>query len=197
MKIHSAKVDLNILSADVGEISESDIQLAAASKATIIGFHTKIESRAEDLIRATKVTVKLHDIIYHVVDDVKAVMLTLLDKIPQENDTGTALVKAVFKSSQLGAIAGCQVTDGNIKRTIWSASCATTKSSGKVPSTRSSGSKRMSAKSLKVLSAEFCWKTSATSRKGTSSKPMRSPTSSRSYEATYPTAQFLVKRSHL
>ena len=116
LKIHSAKVDLNILSAGVGEISESDIQLAAASKATIIGFHTKIESRAEDLIRATKVTVKLHDIIYHVVDDVKAVMLALLDKIPQENDTGTALVKAVFKSSQLGAIAGCQITDGNIKR---------------------------------------------------------------------------------
>jgi len=116
LKIHSAKVELNILSADVGEISESDIQLAAASKATIIGFHTKIESRAEDLIRSTKVIVKLHDIIYHVVDDVKAVMLSLLDKIPQENDTGTALVKAVFKSSQLGAIAGCQVTDGNIKR---------------------------------------------------------------------------------
>ena len=55
MKIQSAKVDLNILSADVGEISESDIQLAAASKATIIGFHTKIESRAEDLIRMAKV----------------------------------------------------------------------------------------------------------------------------------------------
>jgi translation initiation factor IF-2 len=116
LKIPSSKVDLNIISAGVGEVSESDIQLAAASKATIIGFHTAVESHAESLIKQTKVVVKLHDVIYHAVDDVKELMLQLLDKIAQENDTGTALVKAVFRSSQLGLIAGCQVTDGNIKR---------------------------------------------------------------------------------
>jgi len=116
LKIESKKIDLNVISAAVGEISESDIQLAAASKATIIGFHTQIERHAESLIKATKVPVKLHDVIYHAVDDVKGLMLNLLDKIPQENDTGTAEVKAVFKASQLGNIAGCMVTDGTIRR---------------------------------------------------------------------------------
>ena len=116
MKIGSKKIDLNIISAAVGEISESDIQLAHASKAVIIGFHTQVESRAEGLIKEHKVKVKLHDIIYHAVDDVKEIMLTLLDKIPKEIDIGEAEVKTVFKSSHLGLIAGCMVLEGVIKR---------------------------------------------------------------------------------
>ncbi len=116
LKIASKKVDLNIISSGIGEVSESDIQLAAASKAPIIGFHTQVESHADRLIKETKAIVKTHDIIYHAVDDVKELMLSLLDKIPQENETGSALVKATFRASQLGIIAGCQVTDGNIKR---------------------------------------------------------------------------------
>lgn len=116
LKITSDKIELNIISAGVGEISESDVQLASASKATIVGFHTKIESHAESLIKATKVTVKLHDIIYHAVDDIRAIMLSMLDKIAKESDVGEAEVKAIFKSSQLGIIAGCQVTEGVIKR---------------------------------------------------------------------------------
>ncbi|MBS0616221.1 MAG: translation initiation factor IF-2 [Verrucomicrobia bacterium] len=115
-KIKSEKIELNITSAEVGEVSESDIELAAASKAVILGFHTAIESRADSLIKQHKVNVRLHDIIYHAVDDVKQLMIDLLDKIPQENDIGEAAVKAVFKSSQLGLIAGCQVTDGIIRR---------------------------------------------------------------------------------
>ncbi len=116
MRISSDKIDLNIISSGVGEISESDVQLASASKATILGFHTKVESHAESLIKSQKVTVKLHDIIYHAVDDIRALMLSMLDKIAQEMDVGAAEVKAIFKSSQLGNIAGCIVTDGLIKR---------------------------------------------------------------------------------
>jgi len=116
LKIESKKVEVNIISSAVGEISESDIQLAAASKAMILGFHTKIESHADSLIKELKVTVRLHDIIYHAVDDVKVCMIALLDKIAQEEDTGTAIVKATFKASQLGIIAGCQVTQGTIRR---------------------------------------------------------------------------------
>lgn len=116
LKITSDKIELNIISAGVGEVSESDVQLASASKAVIVGFHTQIEHHAESLIRATKVTVKLHDIIYHAVDDIRAVMLSMLDKIAKEVDIGAAEVKAIFKSSQLGIIAGCQVIDGIIKR---------------------------------------------------------------------------------
>lgn len=115
-KIQSNKVEINFISTSVGEISESDVQLAAASKATILGFHTQIESHAESLIKKLKVTVKMHDIIYHAVDDIRELMLNLLDKIPQETDTGEAEVVAVFKASQLGVIAGCKVTDGLIKR---------------------------------------------------------------------------------
>lgn len=115
-KISSTKAELMIVSEGVGEVGESDIQLASASKATIIGFHTKIESHSDSLIKQLKVTVRLHDIIYHAVDDVKELMRQLLDKIPQENETGEALVKAVFKASQFGSIAGCQVSEGIIKR---------------------------------------------------------------------------------
>ncbi len=115
-KIISNKVILNIISSEVGEISESDVQLAAASKATIFGFHTKVEKHAVGLIKENKITVRTHDIIYHAVDDVKEIMRSLLDKIAQENDTGEALVKTLFRASQLGVIAGCQVTDGTIKR---------------------------------------------------------------------------------
>ncbi len=116
LKIHSKKVRLEIVHSDVGEISESDIDLALASKSTIIGFHTHIESHAADLIKQKKVQVLSHDVIYHIVDDVKERMRTLLDKIEQETEIGKAIVKAVFKSSQLGLIAGCQISEGIIKR---------------------------------------------------------------------------------
>jgi len=115
-KIKSDKAELNIVSEDVGQISESDVSLAGASGATILGFHTKVESHAEGLIKEKKVIVKLHDIIYHAVDDIKEEMRKLLDKLPQENEMGTAEVKAIFKSSHLGIIAGCQIADGLIKR---------------------------------------------------------------------------------
>src|SRR6185437_10448601 len=110
------KVEVNIISAEVGEISTSDIERAAASKALILGFHTQVESHAASLVKELKVDVRLHDIIYHAVDDVRERMLALLDKIPQENDVGTILVKALFKSSQVGTIAGCQVSEGTIRR---------------------------------------------------------------------------------
>ncbi|MCB1112009.1 MAG: translation initiation factor IF-2 [Chlamydiales bacterium] len=116
MKIESDKVDLNIIFTGVGEVSESDVQLAAASKALILGFHTAIESHADSLVKQYGVQVRLHDIIYHAIDDVKEVMTGLLDRLEQERDTGKAEVRATFKSSQHGLIAGCYVTEGTIHR---------------------------------------------------------------------------------
>ncbi|MFI0435289.1 MAG: translation initiation factor IF-2 [Parachlamydiaceae bacterium] len=116
MKVESDKVDVNIIFTGVGEVSESDVQLAAASKAVIIGFHTQIESHAEPLVKQLGIQVRLHNIIYHAVDDVKAIMSGLLDKIAQETEKGKAMVKATFKSSHAGIIAGCQVTEGSIHR---------------------------------------------------------------------------------
>ncbi len=117
LKIKSKKVELNIVSSEVGEISESDIRLAAASKSVILGFHTKIEMHAEPLIKELKVVVIQHDIIYHAIDNVKELMRSTLDKIQQCQDVGKAKVIALFKSSHLGLIAGCLITDGIVKRT--------------------------------------------------------------------------------
>lgn len=116
LKIKSEKVDVDIISATVGEISESDVLLAAASKAIIVGFHTKVESHAEQLLKQHGIKVCLHDIIYHAIDEVKVLMTAQLDRIAQETDRGKAEVRAVFKSSQHGQIAGCMVTEGVIQR---------------------------------------------------------------------------------
>ena len=115
-KIKSEKVAIEFISQGVGQISESDIQLASASRAIILGFHTALESHAEPLVKELKVDVRLHDIIYHAVDDIKLVMKGLLDKIPKEMERGKAHVKMCFKSSQHGVIAGCLVTEGVITR---------------------------------------------------------------------------------
>lgn len=115
-KIHSSKAELNIIFTGVGEISESDVQLAAASKAVILGFHTQIESHADALLKQLGVQSRLHNIIYHAIDDVKELMAGLLDKLAEETDRGKAEVKTIFKSSHHGVIAGCIVTEGSIMR---------------------------------------------------------------------------------
>lgn len=116
LKIESDKADLNIIFHGVGEVTESDVQLAAASKAVILGFHTQIESHAEPLVKQLGVQVRMHNIIYHAIDDIKVVLAGLLEKIAQETEKGKALVKATFKSSHTGIIAGCQVIEGSIHR---------------------------------------------------------------------------------
>ncbi len=116
MKIESDKVDLNIIFSGVGEISESDVQLGAASKGVIIGFHNSIEQHAEQLVKELGVTVNLHDVIYHAIDDVKRLMTGQLDKLAQEEERGQATVLQTFKASQIGIIAGCMVNSGTISR---------------------------------------------------------------------------------
>lgn len=116
LKIESKKAELNIIFAGVGEISESDVQLAAASKAIILGFHTQIESHADILVKQLGVQVRLHDIIYHAIDEAKLLLAGMLDKIAVETEKGKAEIKAAFKSSQYGVIAGCQVIEGSIVR---------------------------------------------------------------------------------
>lgn len=116
LKLPSQKVQINIVSENVGQISESDIELASASNAAIIGFHTSIESHATGMISKKKIVVKTHDIIYQLINDVKQLMAEKLDKLRIETEVCSVNVKAVFKSSQLGLIAGCQVAEGTIKR---------------------------------------------------------------------------------
>lgn len=116
LKITSTKVDIDIVFTGVGEISESDVQLATASKAVIIGFHNSIESHAEDLAKELGVEIRIHDVIYHAIDDVKVLMAGQLEKLAQENTRGSVVVLQTFKSSHVGVIAGCMVTDGVVHR---------------------------------------------------------------------------------
>lgn len=116
LRIESKKVRLEIVHAAVGEVSVSDIELAEASKSTIIRFHTGIENHAADLLKRKKVPMISENVIFKAVDLVKEKMTSLLDTVPEERDLGKAEVLAVFKSSQLGLIAGCRITDGTFKR---------------------------------------------------------------------------------
>jgi len=116
LKIPSDKVRINIISSSVGVISESDVEWAKASNALILGFHTRTEPAAEDYAKKQGVKVLIHEVIYHLIDEVKEEMTKLLDKVRQENEVGSAQVKMVFRSSSHGLIAGCQVIDGIIKR---------------------------------------------------------------------------------
>lgn len=116
LKIDSKKAGIEVISTGVGEISESDVQLASISKAVIFGFHTKIESHAEPFIKELGVTIRIFDIIYRAIDEAKLILRGLLEKIEEEKDVGKAEVKAVFKASQLGVIAGCQVIEGTMHR---------------------------------------------------------------------------------
>ncbi len=113
--IKSEKVTLEILHAASGPISESDVLLASASDAVVIGFNVKVEAKAVSTAKRESVQVKLYSIIYELIDQVKDAMLGLLDPETRERITGHALVKQVFKV-QRGWAAGCAVTDGRIAR---------------------------------------------------------------------------------
>jgi translation initiation factor IF-2 len=115
-QIKSNKIDLEIIHAAVGPISESDILLASASNAVVIGFNVKVESVAVTDAKREGVQVKLYSIIYELLDQIKEAMAGLLDPEHRETIIGHAEVKQVFKLSK-GIVAGCLVTDGRIART--------------------------------------------------------------------------------
>jgi translation initiation factor IF-2 len=116
MKIDTSKVIIHFVQYEVGQISESDIDLAHASNSIILGFHTKVEKHAEGMVKQKKVKIILHDIIYHMIDEVKAEMQKLLDKVRHEEHVATAKVTTIFTSSKLGNIAGSIITHGVFKR---------------------------------------------------------------------------------
>jgi len=102
--------------AAVGGISESDVNLAVASKAVIIGFNTRADASARKLAETKGVEIRYYNIIYDVVDDVKAAMSGMLAPEKKEQIIGTVEIRQVIPVSKVGNIAGCMVTDGVIKR---------------------------------------------------------------------------------
>ena len=115
-ELSTSEVKLDIVHSTVGKINESDIMLAVVTNAIIIGFHVKVESSAEELAKEEDVDIRLYDIIYEAVADVKAAMEGLLE--PEENEVsqGFAQVRQIFVASKIGKVAGCAVTKGTIHR---------------------------------------------------------------------------------
>jgi translation initiation factor IF-2 len=115
-KLSTDEVQVKIVASGVGGITVSDVQLAAASKALIIGFNVRADGGARDAVKDTGVEVRYYSIIYEAIDDVKQRMTGLLQPEIKEQIVGTAQVRDVFRSSKFGVVAGCLVTEGMVKR---------------------------------------------------------------------------------
>ncbi|HJL93178.1 MAG TPA: translation initiation factor IF-2 [Woeseiaceae bacterium] len=115
--LKSDEVSVKVIGSGVGGITESDVVLAAASNAMIIGFNVRADSTARSVIKDSEVDVRYYSIIYEAIDDVKAAINGMLSPEVRENIIGLAEVKEVFKSPKLGNIAGSIVTEGYVKRT--------------------------------------------------------------------------------
>jgi translation initiation factor IF-2 len=113
-KIDSEKVQLDIIHSAVGTITESDVALASASNAIILGFHTRIDSGVSDRAKHEGVQIKLYAIIYELIDQVKEGMAGLLDPVIKENIIGSADVRQVFELSKGSPVAGCVVANGRL-----------------------------------------------------------------------------------
>ncbi len=116
-KLTNDQVKINIVRATSGGITESDVLLASASHAIIYGFNVRPDARTRAKAEEEKVEIRLHRIIYALIEEIEAAMKGMLAPTYEENVTGQAEIRRLFKVSKLGTIAGCMVTDGTIKAT--------------------------------------------------------------------------------
>ncbi len=115
-KLSTDRVAIKVIHSAVGGVNEGDIMLASASNAIIIGFNVRADSKAAQLAETEKVDIRIYNIIYDLVDDVKKAMEGLLEPVIREEVLGKAEVREVFRIPKVGNIAGCYVTDGKILR---------------------------------------------------------------------------------
>src|SRR5213593_3253427 len=115
-KLSTEKVKVRILHSSVGAITETDVLLAAASNAVIIGFNVRPQGKAAELANREKVEIRLHTIIYNVVGEITRAMQGMLEPVYKETRLGTAEVRNTFRIPKVGTIAGCYITDGKITR---------------------------------------------------------------------------------
>lgn len=116
LKLSTEQIQVNIIHKSVGQISESDVLLASASDAIIIGFQVRPSSSARKLAEAEQIDIRLYSIIYNAINEVKAAMEGMLDPEFEEKITSNVEIREVFKISKVGTIAGCMVLDGKITR---------------------------------------------------------------------------------
>jgi translation initiation factor IF-2 len=115
-RLSNDQVKIKVLRTSVGAITESDVLLASASNAIIIGFNVRPERKAQEMAEQEKVDIRLHSIIYELQDEIKKAMTGLLEPTIKETYLGRADVQDTFRIPKAGTIAGCRVTDGTIKR---------------------------------------------------------------------------------
>ncbi|MHB8811744.1 MAG: translation initiation factor IF-2 [Steroidobacteraceae bacterium] len=115
-KLSTEEVQVKLVASGLGGITVSDVQLAAASKALIIGFNVRADSGARDAMKETGVEVRYYSIIYEAIDDVRQMMTGMLRPEIKEQIVGTAQVREVFRSSKFGVVAGCLVIEGYVRR---------------------------------------------------------------------------------
>jgi translation initiation factor IF-2 len=115
-KLSTPDIKLKIIHSSAGTITETDVMLASASNAVIIGFNVRPDSRVTEIAEQEGVDIKLYDIIYNVIADVRAAMEGLLDPVFKEVVQGRAEIRDLFKITKIGTIAGCSVLDGKITR---------------------------------------------------------------------------------
>jgi translation initiation factor IF-2 len=115
-KLSSDDVKVNVVGSAVGGITESDVQLAATSKAIIIGFNVRADAAARGAIKESGVDIRYYSIIYEAIDDIRAAASGLLAPEVREQIVGLAEVREVFRSPKFGNIAGCMVVDGYVRR---------------------------------------------------------------------------------
>ncbi len=116
LKLSTPKIQIGIIHKAVGQISESDVLLASASDAVIVGFQVRPSPAARRLAENEEIEIRLYSIIYDAINDVKSAMEGMLEKEMEEVIVGNAEVREVFKITKFGTVAGCMVTDGYIKR---------------------------------------------------------------------------------
>jgi translation initiation factor IF-2 len=116
MKLPQQKIKLRIIRSGVGAITESDVLLAAASNAVVLGFNVRPERKAAEIAERDEVELRLYTVIYDVMEDIKKAMEGLLEPTIREVRLGSAEVRDTFKISKVGTIAGCYVTDGRVNR---------------------------------------------------------------------------------
>jgi translation initiation factor IF-2 len=115
-KLSTDEVKVNIVHAGVGGITESDVNLALASKAVIIGFNTRADAQARKLAESGGVQIRYYNIIYEAVDDVRAALSGMLAPERKENQLGLVEIREVYRISKVGTVAGCYVQEGVVRR---------------------------------------------------------------------------------
>jgi len=115
-ELSQGEIKINVIHAETGNISESDVMLAAASRAILLGFNVNADQAARNLAEQEGVSIRLYDIIYRMIEDIEKALKGMLEPETREITVGTAQVRAVFKINKVGTIAGCRVLTGELRR---------------------------------------------------------------------------------